>query len=202
MESQRPRIDAEINAVVEQIAKQNERLSIVNTRLADLEHLFGKGLLRKDVLLNQKIEKSLVEGQVSSLEAQLARLRQNVGELEVKLGDVKATYLRQILSELQDTSQRLRDVETSIGPARRLLQVKAQGATSEVEEPEYIIQVSRTRDGSMVTFDATGETTLSPGDVVEVKLKPRDPGSLPSILNQAAQNPEPASFVTGASVTP
>jgi polysaccharide export outer membrane protein len=180
LESQRPRIEAETHAVVEQIAKQNERLSIVNIRLADLEHLFGKGLLRKDVLLNQQIEKSLVEGQVSSLEAQLARLRQNMGELDVKLGDVKATYLRQILSELQDTSRQLRDLETSIGPARRLLEVKAQGASNEVEEPEYIIQVSRTRDGSMVTFEATDETALSPGDVVEVKLKPHSAGNTPS----------------------
>ena len=40
-----------------QIAKQKERLAIVNSRLADLELLFGKGLLRKDVLLNQQIEK-------------------------------------------------------------------------------------------------------------------------------------------------
>jgi polysaccharide biosynthesis/export protein len=133
LESQRPRIEAEINAVVDQVAKQDERLAIVNIRLADLEHLFAKGLLRKDVLLNQQIEKSLVEGQLSSLEAQLARLRQNIGDLDVKLGDVKATYLRQILSELQDTSQRLRDVETSMGPARRLLEVKAEGASTEVE---------------------------------------------------------------------
>jgi len=178
--SQRPRIEAEINAVVDQVEKQNERLAIVNTRLADLEHLFSKGLLRKDVLLNQQIEKALVEGQISSLEAQLARLRQNLGDLDVKLGDVKATYLRQILSELQDTAQRLREVETSIGPARRLLQVRAQGASSEVEEPEYVIQVSRVRDGSMVTFEATDETTLSPGDVVEVKLKPRSADNTPS----------------------
>ena len=86
-----------------------------------MEHLFGKGLLRKDVLLNEQIEKSLVEGQLSNLQAQVARLRQNMGDLDIKLGDVKANYLRQTLAELQDTSQRLREVETSIGPARRLL---------------------------------------------------------------------------------
>ena len=107
-----------------QSAKQKDHLANVNGHLADLELLFGKGFLRKDVLLNQRIEKSLVEGQVSNLQAQVAHLQQNLGELDIKLGDVKATCLRQTLTELQDASQRLRDVETSIGPARRLLEVK------------------------------------------------------------------------------
>ena len=50
LQSQRPRIEAEVDAVTNQIAKQNERLTIVNSRLADLDGLFSKGLLRKEVL--------------------------------------------------------------------------------------------------------------------------------------------------------
>ena len=152
-----------------QIAKQKDHLNIVNDHLADLELLFSKGLLRKDVLLNQRIEKSIVEGQVSNLQAQVARLQQSMGELDVRLGDVKAAFQTQTLTQLQDTSQRLRDIENSIGSARRLLQVKAQGVDSDA--PEYTIRVSRTRDGSMTTFDATEDTVLLPGDVVEVQMK-------------------------------
>ena len=198
LRNQRPRIEAEIDAVTNQIAKQNERLTIVNSRLVDLEGLFSKGLLRKDVLLNQQIEKSLVEGQISNLEAQVARLRQNMGDLDVKLGDLKAGYLRQALAELQDISQRLRDVETSIGPARRLLQVKAQGAGGDVDEPEYTISISRARDGAMITVDATNETMLSPGDVVEVKLKRRVSDSVLSPSTQAIRELDPtSSFAEG-----
>ena len=196
LRNQRPRIEAEIDAVTNQIAKQNERLTIVNSRLVDLEGLFSKGLLRKDVLLNQQIEKSLVEGQISNLEAQVARLRQNMGDLDVKLGDLKAGYLRQALAELQDISQRLRDVETSIGPARRLLQVKARGAGGDVDEPEYIVRISRVRDAGMITFDATDETMLSPGDVVEVKLnRPVSGDGEPSLSTQAIRELDPTSSV-------
>ena len=195
LQTQRPRIEAEIDAVTNQIAKQKEHLAIVNSHLADLELLFAKGLLRKDVLLNQQIEKSLVEGQVSNLQAQVAHLRQNMGELDIKLGDVKANYLRQTLTELQDTSQRLREVETSIGPARRLLEVKAQGAGSDVDEPEYTIRISRVRDGGMITVDATDETMLSPGDVVEVKLKRRVSDSVLSPSTQAIRELDPTSSV-------
>ena len=118
-----------------------------------------------------------------------------MGELDIKLGDVKANYLRQTLTELQDTSQRLRDVETSIGPARRLLEVKAQGAGSDVDEPEYTIRISRVRDGGMITVDATDETMLSPGDVVEVKLKRRVSDSVPSPSTQAIRELDPTSSV-------
>ena len=174
LQSQRPRIEAEIDAVTDQFAKQKEHLAIVNSHIADLELLFGKGLLRKDVLLNEQIQRTLVEGQMSNLQAQVARLRQNMGDLDVRLGDVKANYVRQTLTELQETSQRLREVEMSIGPARRLLQVKAQGAGGDVDQAEYSIRISRFRDGGMTTVDATDETMLSPGDVVEVKLKRRE----------------------------
>jgi polysaccharide export outer membrane protein len=191
--NQRPRIEAEINAVTNQIAKQKEHLAIVTDHLADLEHLFSKGLLRKEELLNQQIEKSLVEGQVSNLEAQVAHLRQTMGELDVKLVDVKASHLRQTLTEFQDTAQRLREVENSIGPARRLLEVKAQGTGGEVDEPGYSVRISRVRDGGMITFDATDETMLSPGDVVEVKLKRRD--SEPGLSTQAVRELDPTSSV-------
>jgi polysaccharide biosynthesis/export protein len=201
LQSQKPRIEAEIDAVTDQFSKQKEHLAIINSHLADLELLFGKGLLRKDVLLKEQIQKTLVEGQMSNLQAQVARLRREMGDLDVGLGDVKAAYLRQTLAELQDTSQRLRDVEMGIGPARRLLEVKANGAAGDVDEPEYSIRVSRVRDGGMITVDATDETMLSPGDIVEVKLK-RRVHSVPSLSTQAIRELEPIAESVAGGIRP
>ena len=119
--------------MVDQIANQKKRLEIVNTHLADLEPLFRKGLLRKEVLLNQQIEQTLVQSQLSTLQAQVAHLRQTAGELDVKLGEVKATHMREVLGELQNTAHGLRGIETTIDPARKLLDIKAEAA-SEVTE--------------------------------------------------------------------
>jgi polysaccharide export outer membrane protein len=203
LQSQRPRIEAEIHAVSEQIAKQKQHLDIVNSRLVDLEGLFAKGLLRKDVLLNQQIEKTLVEGQTSSLQAQLARLRQSMGELDIKLGDVKANYLRQTLADLQDTSQRLREVETSIGPARRLLKVKAQSTDGDIDDSEYVVRISRIRDGSMITTEAAENELLSPGDVVEVKRKRHDSDEERSLSTQVMMRElEPSAFVAAGGDPP
>ena len=178
LQQQRPRIEAEIKAVTEQIASQNERLEIVNGRLADLEPLFAKGYLRKELLLNQQIDKTQVQSQLSNLQAQVAHLRQTMGDLEVRLGDVKASYTRQVLGELQETVQRLRGIETTIGPARKLRDVKAEETSGANGDAEYSVFIDRVQDGRMVSFEATSETTLSPGDVVEVKLKRHDPAGM------------------------
>jgi len=188
LQKQRPRIEAEIKHVTEQIANQNERLDIVNGRITDLEPLFAKGFLRKEVLLNQRIEKTLVQAQLSNLEAQVAHLRQTMGDLDVKLGDLKATYLRQVLVELQETTQRLRQIETTLSPARKLLDIKAEGATEVTDESDYVILISRVKQGRLVNFDATSETTLLPGDVVEVKRKGRDPRDMESPATEAARD--------------
>ena len=42
--------------------------------------------------------------------------------------------------------------------------------------------------GRLVNFDATSETTLLPGDVVEVKRKGRDPGNMESPSTEAARD--------------
>ena len=204
LQKQRPRIEAEIKAVTEQIASQNERLDIVNGRIADLEPLFCKGFLRKEILINQRIEKTLVQSQLSNLEAQVAHLRQTMGDLDVKLGDVKATYVRQVLEQLQETTQHLREIETTLGPARKLLDIKAEGASEVTDEADYVILISRVEQGRLVNFDATSETTLLPGDVVEVKRKGRDPRDMESPATEAARDLglDPTSVLAEGSASP
>ena len=202
LEKQRPRIEAEIKAVTEQIGNQNERLDIVNSRLADLEPLFRKGLLRKEILLNQQIEKTLVQSQVSNLEAQVAHLRRDKGDLDVKSGDVKATYTRQVLVELQETTQRLRAIQTTFGSARKLRDLKAEAASRVTGEEDYVILISRLEQGRVVNFDATNETTLLPGDVVDVKRKGPDTGNVESTEAVRDLSPSPTSGVAEGSESP
>ena len=96
-----------------------------------------------------------------------------MGDLDVKIVDLKASYERQTLGELQDASQRLREIEATMGTARRLLAIKAEGANSVSGEPDYAIRINRTSGSGTSTFDATNETILEPGDVIEVTLKRR-----------------------------
>lgn len=76
-----------------------------------------------------------------------------------------------------------------------MLLVKAQGADSASDEAEYTIRISRVRDGRMTTFDATEETMLSPGDVVEVKMKQRISGNDSTLSTQAIRELDPTSTI-------
>ena len=108
--------------------------------------------------------------------------------LDIKLGDVKATYVRQVLEQLQQTTQHLREIETTLGPARKLLDIKAEGASEGTDEADYVILINRVEQGRLVNFDATSDTTLLPGDVVEVKRKGRDPRDMESPATEAARD--------------
>ena len=147
------------------------------------------------MLINQRIEKALVQAELSRLEGQVATLRRTMGELDIKIAEVKATYNRQTLSELQETSQRLREIEAIIGMARKLRDIKAEYTNIRSDEPDTIL-ISRRSGSGTVTFNATRETTLEPGDVIEFKFKSRrEPGGL-SLPTQAAM---PSSKLTANS---
>jgi hypothetical protein len=117
---------------------------------------------------------------------------------------VKATHVRQVLGELQEATQRLRGIETTLGPARKLLDIKAEAASGATDEADYVILISRVKQGRMVNFDATSETTLLPGDVVEVKRTRRDPGNTGSSSTEAAGNLSlsPTSYLADESASP
>ena len=127
-----------------------------------------------------------------------------MGDLDVKLGDVKATYVRQVLEQLQQTTQHLREIETTLGPARKLLDIKAEGASEVTDEADYVILIGRVEQGRLVNFNATSETTLLPGDVVEVKRKGRNPRDIESPATGAARDLglDPTSVLAEGSASP
>jgi hypothetical protein len=80
-----------------------------------------------------------------------------------------------------------------------LLEVRARGTGGEANEAEYTVRISRARDGTLVTFDATEESMLSPGDVVDIKLKRRMSDKAPGLPTQAIRELDPsASIAQGA----
>ena len=190
LQQQRPRVEDEIHAVTDQIAKERDRLNIVSQRIDEYQDLVDRGLVRKPELTEQQIQRSLVQAEVSRLQGEIARLQQNAGELEVKQEEVKANYKRQVLNELQETSQRLLDINATLGTARQIRNLKVQQAAFGDDEPNYTIIVTRTEQSGSVTFNATADTKIEPGDVIEVKFIRRDPITAP--VTEAGLNPQKA----------
>jgi polysaccharide export outer membrane protein len=190
LQQQRPRIEAEIDAVSDEIAKQSDRLNIISQSVDEYQDLTNRGLVRKPELTAQQINKALVQAEVSRLQGEIAHLQQNLGDLGVKQEEVEANYKRQVLTELQETSQHLRDIDATLGTARQLRNLKAQKVGFGDEGPNYTILITRAGRSGSVTLNATDDTKLEPGDVIEVKTNRRDPIDSPA--TEAALNPQKA----------
>ena len=92
-----------------------------------------------------------------------------MGDLEIRKAEVTASYKRQVLAELQDASQRLLGIDATLGAASCDISEPKKIGDFGAEEPKYAVRVTRTRPDDVTAFDATGDTKLEPGDVVEIK---------------------------------
>ena len=103
----------------------------------------ARGYLRRALVVEEEIQKTSIQAELARLEAELAHLQQNMGDLQVRKEEVKANYKRQIINDLQDTSQRLLNIDATLGTARQLRHLRAQEIEFSAEE--YAVQVTRTR---------------------------------------------------------
>jgi polysaccharide export outer membrane protein len=200
LQQQRPRIEDEIRAVTDQIAKERDRLHIISQRIDEYQDFVNRGLVRKPELTEQQIQKSLVQAEVSRLQGEIARLHQNAGELDIKQEEVKANYKRQVLTELQETSQRLLGISATLGTARQIRNIKVQKAAFGDDGPDYTIVITRTEQSGTVTFNAATDTKIEPGDIIEVRFSRRDPIVPPA--TEAALSPQQACRIPPKPLSP
>src|SRR5262249_3127720 len=117
-----------------------------------------------------QIQRSAVQAELSRLQAEISRLKQSGADIDAKRETVKSNYTRQILEELQTTSERLLKINATLGTARQVRAIRAQKLSFNGEEPNYQIEITRTDSNGLITFNANSDTQLKPGDVIEVKL--------------------------------
>jgi polysaccharide export outer membrane protein len=180
---QRPRLEAEIKALSGQEGKQRQQLAFAKERVEEVDALVKAGKVQRNVLLERQRDEVRIESELLQLSAQVARLEQSIGDINLRIDEAEVTYRRQVIGDLQDTLQRLREVEVTLTTAREMRQLRAQYAGGiEGIEAAHTILITRTRMRGATTFQAGGETLLEPGDVVEVK---RQRQGLPQALGLA-----------------
>ena len=198
LQQQKPRIDADIQAVSDDMAKQKDQLNILSGQIGVYEGLFDKGLLRKPEITQLQIQRSLVQAELSHLLAEISHLKQSSADIDAKQETIKSSYTHQILEELQTTSERLRNINATLGTARELRAIRTQKLSLNGEEPNYLFEITRTDSNGLITFNADSDTQLKPGDVIEVKINAHETESSLSI--EAALRPQ--QFAVPRSVLP
>jgi polysaccharide biosynthesis/export protein len=190
---QRPRFEAEKKAVSEQLANERRRTTYVKSRVDELDDYRAKGLVRTSVLNEQQREEARAMAEVARLEAELADLDRQMGDLDIRIDDAKATFKGEVMKDLHETIQNLREVQVTLQTSRELLEYRAEDAgVAEGGEDNTTIMISRADDhGATDTFKADYDTLLQPGDVVEVKRKTDEPVSRSGVASEALLLPTP-----------
>ena len=170
LRSQKPRIQNEIDALNAQIASTKKQLTLITQHSEQYSRLVKQGLGTANAELQFKLSEASQESELWRLTAQVSRLQMDNGELDLKIHDAEATFKRQIIIELRDVRERLRELDVTLPSAREIRQVKLQQAGSLAEvEVSRSISITRTKSGEAAVIQAADTMFLEPGDIIEVK---------------------------------
>jgi polysaccharide biosynthesis/export protein len=170
LRSQKPRIQSEIKALNALITTNKRQLEYIKEHAEQYSRLVKQGLGLANAELQFRITEGNYENELWKLTAQVSRLEMDTGDLDLKIHETEASFKKQIVAELRDVRERLRELDVTLPSAREVRAVKLQqvGGFAGAEAARSI-SVTRARDGEVTVFQATETTSLDPGDVIDVK---------------------------------
>jgi HlyD family type I secretion membrane fusion protein len=184
--ARREAMQGQIDILQQQIRQQNEQIEgleaqqrseqqqivLIKEESASAEELFVKGLERKSRLLALKRAIHNLEGSRAGHIADIARIKQQIGEAELKILDLKNQRISEVLKELRDTQSELTETTERLSAARDVV------ARTEVRAP---------RDGIVVGLQVhTVGGVIPPGGsaleivpqdeklIIEAQVRPED----------------------------
>ncbi|AWN38223.1 polysaccharide biosynthesis/export family protein [Methylobacterium radiodurans] len=194
LRAQKPRLESEITGVQAQRASEETQLRLIQAHMEDYEKLMASGLARRYQGIEFAREEARNKAAIARLGADLARLDLAIGDLALRIQETVEAYRRRVMSDLQDVTTRLNEIETQLPSAREIREARLQagGALGTQAQGSLArkVFITRGRDGTPETFEADERAALMPGDIVEVRRE------LPARAGQAGL--EPAGQVAAA----
>ncbi|MCA6122020.1 polysaccharide biosynthesis/export family protein [Bradyrhizobium sp. WSM 1704] len=172
LRSQRPRLENEIESYNGQIEAAKKQLDAVKQHADQYSRLVKQGLGVTNAELQFRLTEANQESELWRLNTQVMRLRMEAGELDVKIYEAEAAFKRQVVTDLRDVRERLRELDVTLPSAREIREAKRQQAGSLFgAEADRTITVTRARNGQTTVFEATEATVVQPGDIIDVKKR-------------------------------
>lgn len=172
LRAQKPRVESEIEALSGQIAARKKQLDLVKQQADQYTRLTKQGLGLANTEMQMRLTETTYESEIWNLSGQIARLKMDLGTLDLRIQEADAAFKRQVLLDLRDVRDRLKDLEVTLPTAREIRDAKLQqaGNIGDIRVP-HTITVTRMRNAQSASFSADETTPLEPGDIVEVQLK-------------------------------
>lgn len=180
LRSQKPLLNEQIDANREQGSAGKKQLDVIRQQVDRYGSLVKQGLGTQNNDFQYRILEANQEAAIWRLLSDVSRLQVEAGNLDVKIKEVEGTFKRQVATELQQTRDRLNELEITLPAAARIRDVKLQYAGGAAGDGvRHVIKITRTRNGRSVVLDADETTPVEPGDVIDVRneissVLPRD----------------------------
>jgi polysaccharide export outer membrane protein len=170
LRSQKPHLEEQIAADTEQGNAGKKQLDLIRQQIERYEKLFRQGLGTQNNDFQYRVLEANQEANVWRLLSDVSRLEMQSGELDFKIKEVEAAFKQQVAKELQETRDRLDELEVTLPAAIKIRDVKLQYAGGAAgQRDKYLISITRMRNGHAIVLDANETTPVEPGDLIDVK---------------------------------
>jgi hypothetical protein len=144
--------------------------SLNHELVADIEQLAKSGLARKSTYVEVKREEVRIDGNIGRLQSKSLRAELSIGDLQLRITELRNGYQRRVTTELRETERLLLELTVTLPAAHRLRAAYARqvGLLTAEQLQQPTITVIRAKGTTSVKYDATVEFLLQAGDVVQI----------------------------------
>lgn len=185
-------LNADIGSYTEQAALENKQIQIIDSELTDVNGLLANGWTRKSPVQDLQRERARTQSDLLRVTGDASRAKAAIAEAGMKLRATGPTYVNRLATELQVVTMQLQDGRSSIALTRQDLQTRADllpFVPSQDRTPP-VLRLSRYHAGKIETFEATLDTPLRPGDILQVGREAAAVGAAP-LAALGGRSPEP-----------
>jgi polysaccharide export outer membrane protein len=177
------RLEAERTALAEQGKLAEQQVALTREQSSEYGKLAATGHGLRTVQVEREREYSRTRSDLARIRADIAKNETALGELSLRLKEADTAFTRRVVLELQETRQKIVDVERSIPVAREIYESRRRGlAASEGSggQTDWDIRILRQSGMQPSTLAAGFDTTLRPGDIVQIAPRlPDQTGAVP-----------------------
>jgi polysaccharide export outer membrane protein len=166
--------ELQVDLLTDQIRKQKAELDTDTLDLSKLRQLSEKSLVTMDRISAQRHQVFLTTTQFLQSSSQLAELRKERGDLDLRLDKLTGDRHITLVRELQDANIKLALVRERLQAAgEKPVSADKRGQSAEDVPLTATVSIVRNENQASTTIDANEDSTLLPGDVVRVSLTVR-----------------------------
>lgn len=172
------RLLSEKTALTEQARLAAQQVELTQEQSTEYAKLAATGHGLRTIQVERERELARTRADVAKIAADLAKNDTALGELKLRLAEADNAFTRRVVIELQETRQKILEVERSVPIAREIYESRRRRLVSgdaSGTPAEWDLRITRQAGLESVTILAQVETALQPGDIVQIMPKAQAP---------------------------